>query len=200
MNEPQLFEKRAKSTCVIYGILDPETHEIRYIGKTKLPIWKRLKLHLWCKKKIPISEWIRSLPRCPEAMVIEALYEGSDWKGREDFWINFFRGSGSDLLNMISGGGGSHDFSAEARLKMSLAKKGKKNAPCSPYRAMAISLAKKGRPNGLLGKKRSPEAIANFIASRLRNSALKRQLTQQQNESRNASFPQEGNVGLPENN
>lgn len=83
----------------IYGLKDPETHKIRYIGKTKTPK-ARLSAHISRPANRHLKEWILSLMkkgRLPEMVILDWL-EGEGARRLEDNLIAAFAKSG-DLLN-----------------------------------------------------------------------------------------------------
>lgn len=96
-------------TTFIYSLSDPDTKEIRYIGKAN-----NLKCRLWCHiheakydlKNLHKCNWINSLLKMEKKPVItiieEVLFE--DWKIREIYWIHQFREWGFNLINMTDGG------------------------------------------------------------------------------------------------
>lgn len=139
----------------IYALLQPETKEIRYIGKTNSPLHKRLSGHLKDKCNCYRTHWLRSLRIRPEIVVIEKCADDI-WEERERFWIAHYRSLGCNLVNQTIGGDGPGKFTPEVLKKMSLAQKGRKVA-ITQARRDAISRAKKGKTNGLLGKKFSAE-------------------------------------------
>jgi hypothetical protein len=96
----------------IYGLIDPRTSQLRYIGKTSRPLierrWehekrarKSTKHHVWA--------WVRQLLNDgtrPEIICIEAV-TGEGWVEAEQFWIAYFRSLGCYLANSSIGGDGS---------------------------------------------------------------------------------------------
>ncbi len=90
--------------AVIYGLCDPTTGQLRYIGKAN-DLSDRLKRHLRCKlTKTPVQCWIAKLVRGgskPEAFEIESA---DNWIEAERFWIAYFRSLGAALLNLAPGG------------------------------------------------------------------------------------------------
>ena len=70
-------------TGIIYGLCDPDTGELRYVGQTIQDPQKRLSQHLTAAKRgrkryrsdYPVTTlvgtWIRSLPRPPKMVVLE---------------------------------------------------------------------------------------------------------------------------------
>lgn len=91
---------------VIYGLADPRTQEIRYVGKSKSVATRR-----GYRPHTPVGVWLTQLKTeglKPTVLILEANAE-DDWKARERFWIAAFREQGS-ILNVCSGGNGSHDY------------------------------------------------------------------------------------------
>ncbi len=142
-------------TAYIYGLCDPITKQLRYVGKTINPD-RRLKDHLRNKKRNHLSCWIGSLlkqDKHPEIFVIEKI-DSSEWQEAERFWISYFRYIGADLVNGSYGGlGGSkkgHRFSPEGRARInaatSAACKGKSLSPEHRKKLRSAKLGKKQRP------------------------------------------------------
>jgi hypothetical protein len=48
------------SQIIIYGLFDPRTGELRYVGKARDP-QKRLKGHLAARRRTPVYDWIGAL-------------------------------------------------------------------------------------------------------------------------------------------
>lgn len=91
----------------IYALLDPDTKEIRYIGKAN-NIEKRLKSHLLDSKtrNTPLYCWIRklrSLGKIPEIKLIKET-TSFDWQKKEISQIKFHIENGFNLLNLSKGG------------------------------------------------------------------------------------------------
>jgi hypothetical protein len=90
-------------TTFIYGLKDPRTNEIRYVGKSNKPK-SRYSAHL---KKAPIAKtkcycWINSLLKLnlkPTLVILEEVLE-TEWGVKEDYWISQF----DNLTNLIDGG------------------------------------------------------------------------------------------------
>ena len=95
----------------IYGLVDPITKEIRYIGKT-CNLRNRLRQHLApceLKDKTHKVYWIKSLLRIkmkPTIATIETLDDHDDWSSRERYWISFYRSDSKNLTNCADGGEG----------------------------------------------------------------------------------------------
>jgi hypothetical protein len=107
----------------IYALRDG--HWIRYVGKTKHPLEKRLSGHLVDARngnKTYKCNWIRSMllrGQIPRITLLEEV-DGDGCKD-EIAWIKFFRDGGVDLVNGTDGGEGGtgHKCSAESCRRIS---------------------------------------------------------------------------------
>lgn len=94
-------------TTFIYALKEPDTGEIRYIGKSGDPK-DRLRGHIKDSKRESThkANWIRRLLKAESAPVLEILDEVSmdEWKSWEVAYIEFFREQGNDLTNHTIGG------------------------------------------------------------------------------------------------
>lgn len=90
--------------AVIYGLCDPLTGQLRYVGKAN-DAASRLRGHLRNRAtKTPVQRWIAKPGRSnlkPEQFEIE---RAEDWVEAEQFWIAYFRSIGAALLNVSPGG------------------------------------------------------------------------------------------------
>ena len=91
----------------IYGLVDPETHEIRYIGKANDA---KVRYRQHCKLKDQCNDhkdgWIKSLHAKglePELVIIETV-NNKNWEKREKRWIKFGIDNDWPLTNISSGG------------------------------------------------------------------------------------------------
>ncbi len=114
----------------IYGLFDPVTKELRYIGKTN-NIKNRLRCHLGDKENNLRTAWIKSLKSKnlkPSIFILEEVSD-NEWTFWEQWYIEYFRYIGCRLTNMTAGGekdgmtGRKH--SEESKRKMSISHKGK---------------------------------------------------------------------------
>lgn len=152
----------------IYALYDPDTHLVRYIGKTSRPE-RRLQEHIRNKDREDTrkTRWINKLlfgGKLPEIKILEVVCETA-WEAAEQKWIAFFRAKGLDLVNLTDGGDGLHNPSEETRKKLSATQKAKYSDPDyrkrfegvmkNPERCRKISEA-------LKGKSKSPEHIAKL--------------------------------------
>lgn len=116
---------------VVYGLSDPRTPLIRYIGKTILGCKTRRRLHIQDAKnnsRLAVAGWIRMLLSEgvePEILVVEeCTYENLN--DREVFHIAKLRAEGFNLFNRTKGGTGGptmkgRKFSAEHKQRISAA-------------------------------------------------------------------------------
>lgn len=128
----------------IYALTDPNTCEIRYVGKAVRPK-ERLRGHINHVEPTHKSRWIQSLTREgkePGLRILESLPAGSSWQERERFWIAEGKRLGWPLTNETSGGDGVQDLSPEAKAKMLKTWTGRKHKPESLEK---IGKASKGR-------------------------------------------------------
>jgi len=91
----------------IYGLIDPRTGIIRYIGKANDSLL-RLKSHLRDSKtrNTPVYFWIRKLNSIglhPEIKVLSVVGK-EDWKSEEIKIIKEYKNNGFKLLNVATGG------------------------------------------------------------------------------------------------
>ena len=94
----------------IYTLSDPDTKEIRYVGKTVKSLKARLTNHIYTSKKIKNHRcnWIKSIinkGKKPEIDIIDVCpwYESQDL---ETYWIAQFKAWGFRLVNATNGGEG----------------------------------------------------------------------------------------------
>lgn len=150
---------------IIYGLVDPLTNQLRYVGKTISGMAKRLEGHIGNARRglnQPCAHWVRSLlakSRIPEIFEIEACAFGVDWEEAEQFWIENCRSLGCRLLNLsIGGGAGALGWRAteETKRRMSLKSKGR---IVSADARRKIGNANRGRPKTELQLRLSSERI-----------------------------------------
>ena len=161
----------------IYGLVDPETEEIHYIGKTVRGM-ERISAH-WSpsilkKDKTDKGKWLRSLIRrgLSAQVVVLEVSKTKEMYALERKWIALGGESGWPLTNMTAGGVGlyRHKFTEEHKAKIGRAHKGKK---LTEEHKKKISEVQKGRKMHLaamnrasrksnLGAKRSAETRAKI--------------------------------------
>lgn len=172
---------------LIYGLIDPRTRLVRYIGLSSTGMHrpafhKSLAPHEQTYK----ANWIKSLHALVldyEIVVLEE--EPADLAQAERWWIAFGRACGWPLTNLTSGGDGSFGYKHEEatlakmrgrkltdaqRAAVSARQRGRKRGPLPPEVKAKISEANKGRDlgpewrqkisNTLKGRRVPPEALA----------------------------------------
>ena len=110
----------------VYILIDPRSHEIRYVGIT-ISIKKRLEGHLrpHPKDQSYRARWVRKLLRLgmkPRMRVLQELPKRSLGKA-ERYWIAHFKSLGCPLVNATLGGEDAFEFTTEVREKMSASAK-----------------------------------------------------------------------------
>lgn len=118
----------------IYGLCDPRDGQLRYVGKTRGSIVKRLRKHMLearSKKVGHKNRWISQLVSIglkPDAFCIEEAI--GDGREEEIHHIAQFKSIGCRLTNMTLGGEGMLGYvaSCETRAKISSSKKGKQRS------------------------------------------------------------------------
>ncbi len=161
-------------TVFIYALSDPETGEVRYVGKT-MNMQARHKGHRNEKSETHKCHWIAALKRKGLNPIIEELerIENSserEWHQAERFWISYLRFLGCRLCNILKGGHGPTMASRETALKISLAKKGKPGKSLGPHSEQWKANIRAGharrRALGLKNKPMPQDAITRGAAKR----------------------------------
>lgn len=166
----------------IYGLIDPRTKMLRYVGQTNRNSHKRVLQHLRvCQKKTvpPVNAWLRGLLKSglrPEVIDFEVLPSVELGHEAECFWMEITRSWGCDILNVSSGGQQNRGWhhSSETCERMSQRLKGKFHAQLytAEVRArVSVSMKKRWKisQHPQLGKKHSKESRAKIVAGRARN-------------------------------
>lgn len=96
-------------TTFIYSLSDPDTNEIRYIGKAnnlKYRLWSHLHEAKHDLRNQHKCNWIKSLLKEDKKPVIAIIEEVSidNWQAREIYWISQFTTWGFNLINKTKGG------------------------------------------------------------------------------------------------
>jgi len=115
----------------IYGLLDPMSGRVRYIGKSTRPK-ERLQNHMNEVSSCHRSHWLQSLKRQgvkPELRILEEVAPDAKWQEREKYWIAMGKNLGWPLTNNTSGGDGVEGLPEETRKRMSMVWLGRKHKP-----------------------------------------------------------------------
>jgi excinuclease UvrABC nuclease subunit len=93
----------------IYVLIDPETNQVRYVGKAN-NVSQRYKAHLNGARKHQIHKlnWINSLKKKKLKPIIEVvdIVPIEEWVFWETYWISQFKTWGFNLINYTQGGDG----------------------------------------------------------------------------------------------
>jgi hypothetical protein len=142
---------------LIYGLVDPRTGEIRYIGKSATGM-KRPNLHrkpsLLRRDCTYKARWVRALHRLGLTYSIEVLEYLLDREGlnaAERYWISEAKCNGWRLTNLTDGGDGLSGmaFTPEHRAKISAANKGRKLSEDQRRRLSEIAKLRPPNPQGI---------------------------------------------------
>lgn len=154
-------------TTFIYALKEPDTGEIRYIGKANDPK-QRLRGHVSEARKRPGKthkiDWIASLLEKGERPILDILDEVSEdlWESAEMGYIHWHRTIGCDLVNGTSGGDGLRGISEETKEKIGSKHRGK---IIPEWHRECSRVANTGR-------KHSPEAIEKIRVASLGNKRM----------------------------
>lgn len=157
----------------IYGLVDPDSDRIMYVGATTRSLSRRLYGHMSESRRkpdLPKSKWIKSLgERRPGIVLLEVA--GVNWRESEQRWIERLPG----LLNAARGGAGCPPTpkSPEHVAKVQAALQGRQGQPCSAEQRAKISAA-------LKGKKKSPETVERMRLARQGSGAALARLDEEQ--------------------
>lgn len=151
-------------TGVIYGLCDPDTLELRYVGKTTIPTPDRLSQHIQKSEREQgqyLHSWIRQLTRRgtkPSLLVLER--DPIDLDEAERRWIREMRATGARLCNLTDGGDGGATFTGKKHTPEAIEKIRTRSHP--PHQRQHMSESLKGR--SLTSSHR--EAIGKALAGR----------------------------------
>jgi hypothetical protein len=197
VNEKALTKRPIKNVS-IYLLKDPETQEVRYIGKTKVSLEKRLHEHSRERITTYKGRWVESLKNKGLKPLIECVERCTDdnWQEREMFWIQHYKDLGARLTNGNEGGLGCHQVSDETRAKLSFAAKNisdetrikrsnsNKGKTLSPETRAKIGAASKGRFYTLETRAKMSELAKNRIRKPLSDDGRARIVEAQKNRVR----------------
>lgn len=136
--------------CTIYALSDPREdrvfENVRYVGKTQLPLAIRLKGHLAHRYNCYKTSWIKNMSGegvSPDMWPLSFCNE-ENWKTYERQWIKKLKPLGR-LTNLTDGGDGNcgRKWTDEQRKALSISKR-QSQKPFSPEHRAKISAAIKG--------------------------------------------------------
>ena len=164
----------------IYGLIDPKTNQVRYVGKTNNPEQRLFDHTRHSKKKRTYKDkWICSLIEIGLKPIIAILEEcGDDWAEREMHHISLYE----NLTNLTKGGEGlcGHIFTDEHKKNISKNHKdvfGENNPMFGKTHSDSVKLKLK---NINLGKKMSEESKNKMSEKRKGEDNGKSKLTEQE--------------------
>lgn len=114
MTEQSFLDGRVILPVNIYALCEPDSYEVRYIGKTIESPSRRLTFHIQQAKRVgkrPVCFWLRKRMAAgirPSVINLEVVAPGHDWAEREKYWIDFYRANSGKgrILNLTDGGEG----------------------------------------------------------------------------------------------
>ena len=131
---------------VIYGLFDPRSNQLRYVGFTSNPLRRRLGEHLRDPSNTHKGKWIRSLLKDGYKPEIDVLQTTTDQERvfDEQWSIAYYRSIGCNLTNGTLGGDGvlGHVWTEEQKRQIS---KSKTNPP--PETRKRMSDGNRSRPD-----------------------------------------------------
>ncbi|WRH62063.1 MAG: hypothetical protein RSE12_17075 [Fuscovulum sp.] len=139
-----LAEKKKIQWAYIYGLIDPRTDDVRYIGKSIRP-YQRLQNHMNDVSKCHRSHWLQELKRAglrPELWIMDRIEADANWQELERDYIEHGHFADWPLTNSTSGGDGVCNLPPETRERMRATWLGRKHRAESLVR---IGDASRGR-------------------------------------------------------
>lgn len=132
------------STATIYGLRDPRSMELRYVGMTVKPE-RRVKEHVRDSARRPNchrSKWIASLVReglRPELIELETVPHG-ERETAEIFWVGYMKALGARLTNATNGGNGANNWPQELRRRRGETLRGRRVVFSPEHRAALATM------------------------------------------------------------
>lgn len=154
----------------VYGLRDPITTEIRYVGKARNP-YARLRGHMReiQNAKTHKQKWLHKLAimgLIPDVVILETVDE-SNWQSVERKWIAYGKAQGWPLTNLTDGGDGvvGYEFSEEAREKISRARRGTAHSEETKFK-MSLSHLGKGHAHSAESRQHQSEMMKQYWEAR----------------------------------
>lgn len=129
----------------IYGLHDPRTMDLRYIGKSDRPV-ERLMNQMNERANTHRCHWLGELRAAglrPVQFIIDATPFGTDWQPIECAYIAAARAMGCRLTNGTDGGDGVPGLGPESLARMRTAWLGRKHRPESRTKMSAANMGRK---------------------------------------------------------
>lgn len=133
----------------IYALCEPDSGEIRYVGKTVSSLGTRLSQHLCAARKgkrTHLHCWLRSLANRPTIVTLELVPYADDAEAEKRV-IADLRSRGARLTNATDGGEGKKGcyHSEETRARIRAWNVGRKMPPKSPETLQRMADAQRGK-------------------------------------------------------
>ena len=140
------------SSCgIIYGLINSDTLELRYVGQTIKSPDERLRRHKRSPCTAQLRNWLNIEP--VSIVVLERVAKDGDLNEAERWWIRKWREQGAHLLNQTNGGSAGYKFTIETRAKISASLMGR---AVTPEHKAKLSAAAMGNQRWL-GRTHTPE-------------------------------------------
>lgn len=96
-------------TTKIYTLSDPDTNQVRYVGKSNNPVKRYYKHYTYNEHNTHKNNWINKLIREGKKPILDIIdiVPINEWVYWETYWIGQFKTWGFDLVNSTYGGEGS---------------------------------------------------------------------------------------------
>jgi len=127
----------------IYALAEPETSNIRYIGKT-VNLKDRLNRHFSETSNTYKNNWLKSLNGVKPNIIILDICDESNWIEYEQYYISKYKLLGYNLTNHTIGGEGFSGTKLTEQHKLNISNSGKGRI-LSDETKLKISIAKKGK-------------------------------------------------------
>ncbi len=92
--------------ATIYALTDPDSGDIRYVGRTRSNPWKRYAEHIVnMHGSSPKVEWVRSLHRqrkVPGLKILEENIPSNEDTNRERWWVDYCHAQGHAVVNYVA--------------------------------------------------------------------------------------------------
>jgi len=143
----------------IYGLIDGDIMELRYVGQTSVPEQRRASHKDACSSNLHLNNWL-----CKTNWnMITLERDPVDLDEAEIRWIAQTREGGARLLNLADGGiGNNGPHTDETRARMRAAAKGR--PPVSAETRARTSAAMMGTKNSFWGRRHTPKTRAILSA------------------------------------